>query len=405
MEQKELKKLVLLAQQGNREAMGKLFTEYYPQAYILAVKLTRDEELAMDIVQDAFADVIKHIGTLKQPEAFSAWLNKITYNQCTRYFKKKKELLVTEEDDGGTLFDGLEEERPENLPEPSAEKEDLKRIISQFLDSLPEPQRAAVIMYYFEEMSVKEISYLQNATESTVKARLFHGRNALRAEIEKYEKRNSVKLHSVALIPLLRWCMDDDFCKKIPSGAAENTANAVLKGSHFSASATVAAGKSFWTPLALKIAAIPMATAVVVGGAVAVNRINDDVSQESVYSEIDNSCDTSENSGILSEEGSYDAEAISKVDKNPDDGFDFDQYMSSFVPDDNNTISLPAYDSIRILEGLFDEARDKLYSSDESMIKVGHDGWLFSREAGTAYVAYVSGFNNHIRIFRVEITE
>lgn len=401
-----MKKLVVLAQKGDREAMSRLFAVYYPNVFSLARKLVGNDDLACDITQETFVDVVKNISNLKAPEAFPAWLNKITYHQCTRYFKKKKELLSQPDEEGQTVFDSLPEERSDRIPDMAAEDCELKEIIKNLLDSLPEAQRAALIMYYFDEMSVKEISYLQNATESTVKARLFHGRKALRARVEKYEREHSVKLGAVYIAPLLRWCCEDSFGRAIPSGVAEKAAAAVPNtvGASVTAGQSVALSSSM-SPLALKITAASLAAAITVGGgAYALSRIKDDSSRSQIESShIENiSEDSSSFSGETSETVS---EAPQGVDKNPDDGFDFDQYMSSFVPDENNTISLPAYDGIRILEGLFDETRDTLYSSDESMIKVGHDGWLFSREAGTAYVAYVSGFNNHIRIFRVEITE
>ena len=82
--------LVSAAQAGDKEAIDQLFNTFYGDVYYFALKTVKDDEVAQDITQETFVEIINTIGDLKEPAAFVSWMKQITYHQCTRYFKKKK---------------------------------------------------------------------------------------------------------------------------------------------------------------------------------------------------------------------------------------------------------------------------------------------------------------------------
>ena len=90
MEKEKLVSLVTAAQNGDNDAMNELFNAFYNDFYYFALKTVKDDELAPDITQEAFVEIINTLGNLKEPAAFVTWAKQITYHQCTRYFKKKK---------------------------------------------------------------------------------------------------------------------------------------------------------------------------------------------------------------------------------------------------------------------------------------------------------------------------
>ncbi len=210
MNNEQLIKLVISAQEGNSEALNQLFDTYYNDLYYFALKTVKDSDLASDITQEAFIDIIKNINTLKEPAAFVSWAKKITYFQCTRYFKKKKDILVDEDENGNTVFDNLKEENSEFIPDEALDKDDFKKTIMSIIDELPEEQRATVMMYYFDELSVKQIAEIQGVSEGTVKSRLNYARKAIKSAVEEYEKKNDIKLHSFALFPFLRFIFSQE---------------------------------------------------------------------------------------------------------------------------------------------------------------------------------------------------
>ena len=186
MEREQLVATVTAAQNGDSEALNLLFNTYYNDVYYFALKTLKDADLACDITQETFVEIINTIGDLKAPEAFVTWMRQVTYHQCTRYFKKKKEVLVEEDEEGNSVFDTIEEEREEFIPGEGVDKEDFRATILALLDTLSEEQRAAVLMHYYHEMSVKEIAEAQKVSEGTVKSRLNYARKSLKKSVQTY---------------------------------------------------------------------------------------------------------------------------------------------------------------------------------------------------------------------------
>jgi len=207
-------KLVLLvtaAQRGNNAALNEIFNEYYNDLYYFALKTVKSDDLAFDITQEAFIEIINTLGNLKEPAAFVTWAKQITYHQCTRYFKKKKDVIVDEDEDGNTVFDTLREENSEFIPDEALDKSDFKKTVLAILDELSEEQRAATMMYYFDEMSVKQIAEIQGVSEGTVKSRLNYARKSIKNSVEEYEKKNGIKLHAIPFFPLFKWIFEGAF--------------------------------------------------------------------------------------------------------------------------------------------------------------------------------------------------
>ena len=89
MERDKLISLVTKAQQGDQDALNELFNAFYNDVYYFALKTVKDDQIACDITQETFVEIINTLGNLQEPAAFVKWMKQITYHQCTRYFKKK----------------------------------------------------------------------------------------------------------------------------------------------------------------------------------------------------------------------------------------------------------------------------------------------------------------------------
>ncbi len=253
MEREKLVRTVTAAQKGDGEALNTLFNEFYNDVYYFAMKTVKDSDLACDITQETFVEIINTLDQLQEPAAFVTWMKQITYHQCTRYFKKKKDVLVDEDEEGNTIFDTLTEEKTEFIPDEALDQQDFRKTILDMIDQLSEEQRAAIMMYYFDELSVKQIAEIQGCSEGTVKSRLNYARKSIKASVEDYEKKNGVKLHCVGVLPLLLWLWN----------ASRETMSA-------SAAGTVAQGVAAATGTAVTVSA-GTATATAVGTTIAAN--------------------------------------------------------------------------------------------------------------------------------------
>lgn len=274
MQNENLSSLVAKAQTGDNQALNDLFTEAYNDVYYFALKTVKDETLAADVTQETFVTVFQNISTLNDPVAYPAWSRQITYRHCLQYLKKQnREVAVDENEDGTTIFDTLEEERMEFIPEENLDKDDFKKTILDMVDSLPGEQRTAVILYYYDELSVKEIAEIQGVTEGTVKSRLNYARKAIKASVESYEKKHNVKLRCAGVLPLLLWLFASDFgASAMSATTAQTVATGVsaATGAKLSVSSLVKNGAKVVWSLWQKIVAGLAATAVAIGGTVAV---------------------------------------------------------------------------------------------------------------------------------------
>lgn len=322
MEKEKLVALVTAAQNGDSNATNELFNAYYNDLYYFALKTIKDDDLALDITQEAFVEIINTIDNLKEPAAFVTWAKQITYHQCTRYFKKKKDVLVDEDEDGNTVFDTLKEENVEFIPDEALDKTDFKKTVMGILDELSEEQRSAVMMYYFDEMSVHQIAEIQGVSEGTIKSRLNYARKTIKMAVEDYEKKNNIKLHSFGMLPLFKWIFNGAFDGALPTASAEIIAEGVTAatGTTVAATSTAATGVTAATvtttttaatatgigaklaaiPLATKIIAATVAATVVVGGTTtAVVLTNNETTHDDAQSVISAVVDENVNSTVI----------------------------------------------------------------------------------------------------------
>lgn len=226
MEQEKLVSLVKGAQSGDAASFEELFEAFYNDVYYFALKTVKEENLACDITQEAFIEIFNTIQNLKEPAAFAAWMRRITYHQCTRYFKKKKDVLMVEDEDGNTMFDSLADDDASAIPSEMLEKEDFRKTILSMIDTLSEEQRSAIFLYYFDELSVAQIAEIQGVSEGTVKSRLNYARKAMKKSVEEYEEKTGTKLYGISVLGLFRFAFSDK--KPLSKAAAEKIRKAAL---------------------------------------------------------------------------------------------------------------------------------------------------------------------------------
>ena len=199
----DLKNLVVKAQKGDKKALNDLIAQCYDDLYYFAYKTVKDEALAADITQESCVTILQKLNTLKDPGAFKSWARQIVYHQCSHHFRDAKEVQANENEDGETIFDTLADTDTSVMPEAVTEDKAFQKIMQDLLDELPAEQRSALMLYYYEKVSVGEIASIQSVSEGTIKSRLNYGRKAVKTKVEEYEKQNGIRLHSSAILPAL----------------------------------------------------------------------------------------------------------------------------------------------------------------------------------------------------------
>lgn len=204
--QDELAYLVTMAREGNREAISALYEKTYSKVFYTVKSTIKDEDAVFDILQDTYIKAFTHLSALEGDDRFLPWVRQIAKNTVRDWFKKKKPTLFTDlssdEEQDTPVEEQFADERGDYIPEQVIDENETKRLIREIIDDLPEDQRAVIGMYYYEEMSVREISEALGATESAVKSRLMYGRKKIEKKVRELEKRGT-KLYGLAPIPFL----------------------------------------------------------------------------------------------------------------------------------------------------------------------------------------------------------
>ena len=196
-----LKQAIDRMKNGEEKGFNEVYSQTFNRVYFRAKQIMKKEEDAQDLTQIVFVEAYKCIGSLQAPEALYGWLDGITYRQGMKIFRKNKDILLTEEAEG--LFDTLENNDLSTIPELSADQKATSEIIKGIIEELPELQKTAIVMFYFDGMKVEQIASVMECSENTIKSRLNYARKFIKNKVEEKEKKEGYRLHTIIALPVL----------------------------------------------------------------------------------------------------------------------------------------------------------------------------------------------------------
>lgn len=169
--------LVASARTGDRKALEQLAGRWQKKLVAHAWRLIGDPEGARDAAQAAWIEIVRGLDRLQDARAFSAWAYRIVSRRCANQIgeaqrrRRLAEVLASE---------------PEPEVTDTGARLDADRLRGA-IRGLPPEQRAAIALFYFEDMSVAEVAVALDVPAGTVKTRLMHARRKLRAALEGEE--------------------------------------------------------------------------------------------------------------------------------------------------------------------------------------------------------------------------
>ena len=177
-----LAELVRKTQRGDSEAFAELYTATYQKQYRFAYRYVKDPYLAQDILQDVYILVLKNIDTLKNPRLFVSWLNQITFricfDVCQKHTRHEQELSYVTEMAQEKNFQLHPDTMTHNPEKQVMDQFDQTTLMASVLELQPQYAQA-LIMRYFNDMSIDEIADAMNCSRSTIKRRLSKGKKLL----------------------------------------------------------------------------------------------------------------------------------------------------------------------------------------------------------------------------------
>lgn len=160
---------------GDTNAFAYLVDNYKNMVFSLAFKMTKNREEAEEISQDTFIKAYKSLNKFKGDSKFSTWLYRIAYHTSLDNIKKNKNNNNTFEINEIT-FNQIQ--AVENILE-GIERKERAKIMNACLNKLPDEERSIIWMFYYDELSLKEITEVTNLSEANSKVKLHRARKKL----------------------------------------------------------------------------------------------------------------------------------------------------------------------------------------------------------------------------------
>ena len=187
---------IKLMREGNQEGFNILYNHTCDYVYKRAKFIMKNEDDALDLVQETYTQVYKNIASLENVENIYAWIGAIEYRQGMQIFRSRKEILVDEEAEA--IFDDIISDDMDANPEETAEARATVDIVMSFIEELPELQKAAIIAFYYDNKKIDDIAAEFECSPNTIKSRLNYAKKFLKDKVESHEKSHGYKLHTVS---------------------------------------------------------------------------------------------------------------------------------------------------------------------------------------------------------------
>ncbi len=192
--------IVRRAKEGETQALEELYADTRQMVYFTALGIVKNEQDAQDLVQDIYMKAFQNLSRLESESAFLTWLKTIATNTCKNYCKKKKPALFQDHDEEDFILGKVEEVSEDFLPQEYVEQAEKRRSVQEIIGGLPDAQRMAVMLYYFDELPLSEVSSIMETSDGTTKSRLNYARKQIKTKVEAQEKQGN-KLY--AGVPVL----------------------------------------------------------------------------------------------------------------------------------------------------------------------------------------------------------
>jgi len=202
----ELTALARRACAGDEDAFNQIYLLTRDRSYFVAYTITRDEQDALDILQESYLKAWQSLREMKSPDICAAWLNRIIGNTAKNFVRKRRPLLFQPMPEEGSPLDWQPEQDSAFIPDAAMDTAETRRLIMEIIDGLPEDQRLCVLMHYYNGMEMGEIAAALELSYETVKSRLRYARRKISDGVEDLERKGT-KLYGAVPIPLLIWLL------------------------------------------------------------------------------------------------------------------------------------------------------------------------------------------------------
>jgi len=173
-------RLALLMRQGDRKAMGEIYSRYAPRLLAICSRYVANRENCRDVLQDSFVKAFTHADSYRPREGATllSWLSRIVVNESINFLKRNGRMAFIANDDA--LPD-----LPDNAPDTAGIALDA---LMAMIERLPAGYRTVFNLYVFERKSHGEIARMLGISEGTSASQFLRARRQLARQINEYKK-------------------------------------------------------------------------------------------------------------------------------------------------------------------------------------------------------------------------
>jgi RNA polymerase sigma-70 factor, ECF subfamily len=174
-------KLVERVQRGDKNAFNLLVTKYQHKVANLVSRYVKNHSDVPDIVQEAFIKAYRALPNFRGDSAFYTWLYRIAVNCAKNHMvaSNRKPPGSDIEVEDAEIYDSGEALRENASPEKLLLTNEIKKVIFDTIEQLPEDLRTAINLRELEGLSYEEIAHIMDCPVGTVRSRIFRARDAV----------------------------------------------------------------------------------------------------------------------------------------------------------------------------------------------------------------------------------
>ena len=180
---------------GDKTAYETLYNLTKDALFFAILNITKNEQEAISIMKESYTNAFENLTSLKKPEIFDVWLNRIaSYSAYISITEKNPDAF----NNVAEKFEWNDEDNFDQLPQETIDDKDTRNVVKGIIENLPDDQRLLIIMHYYQEMSLSAIVSTLDLPENTVMCILSYAREGIKKEIAKAESEGRL-MRSVSL--------------------------------------------------------------------------------------------------------------------------------------------------------------------------------------------------------------
>jgi RNA polymerase sigma factor (sigma-70 family) len=165
---------------GNKNSYAQLMRKYNQRLYRIGKGYIRDEDEIEDIMQETYIKGFQNLVKFENRSQFGTWITRILINECLQRLKKiNKKALLENNAENSIVMNITDHQNPES----KALNKELKKILEQNIESLPEKYKVVFLMREVEQMSIEETSQVLDLSIANVKIRFNRAKTMLRESL------------------------------------------------------------------------------------------------------------------------------------------------------------------------------------------------------------------------------